>query len=155
MNGSICNSRGDCIGNDTYSYCNCTVEGWIGIGCELVNDSYCPNNCSGFTCVLNNIPFCDCIGATGKDCSEKIELNNNASIPIWEIVIIIIAASVAFLVIILFIIVLAFPSVRYKIFPSKKIRKDIKSRTMNQNPNINNTNSNPNLNSNAPPNIKS
>jgi len=89
-NGLKCSNRGDCIGTDTYSYCNCTAEGWIGLGCELVNETYCPNNCSGQTCVLSNIPFCDCKGSTGKDCSDKININNNNMniIPTWEIAVI-------------------------------------------------------------------
>jgi len=117
-NGLLCNQRGDCLGNDTFSYCNCTVEGWIGSGCESVNETYCPNNCSGQTCVLSNIPFCDCKGATGKDCSDKINLNNNMNILPWEIVVITVAI-VVFLVILFIILSLTIPALRYRIFVQK------------------------------------
>jgi len=127
-----CNQRGNCTGNDTYSYCVCSIEGWIGDGCDMINETYCPNNCSGFNCDSKSVPICVCEnGTTGIDCSEKSDENSPTIIntfPVWETVVLIVSSFLVAIVVV-FVIIISVPSLRFKIFKSKKIRHILKKKS--------------------------
>jgi len=130
VNGLQCSNRGICIGNDTYSYCNCTIAGWIEDDCGTVNTSYCPNNCSGQTCNTHDVPFCECgHGLEGVDCgirnSSSIQ-SGPSDLATWQLVLIIAGAAVVGLIVLTLILVFAIPTLRFAVFPKLKIRNHIK-----------------------------
>jgi len=124
VNGLQCSNRGICIGNDTYSYCNCTIAGWIEDDCGTVNTSYCPNNCSGQTCNTHDVPFCECgHGLEGVDCgirnSSSIQ-SGPSDLATWQLVLIIAGAAVVGLIVLTLILVFAIPTLRFAVFPKLK-----------------------------------
>jgi len=125
-NGSECNNRGICTGNDTFSYCNCSGA-YFGDACQYVSELYCPNNCSGHKCKIDTLlPSCDCpLGVTGMDCSIT---NSNYSEDKNILVPVLVITAICVVVVIVIVIVMVVPGTRNAIFPNRRVREKIKER---------------------------